>query len=76
MRSFYIKTTVSFTTVPQLSLIHILLIFSVSACKPEPAKEDNDKIKGSLSGNTQQEDNDIQNDDAESNYNDKQSRCV
>ena len=35
--------------------------------------EDNDKIKGSLSGNTQQEDNDIQNDDAESNYNDKQS---
>lgn len=51
----------------------VILIFSVSACKPEPAKEDNDKIKGSLSSNTQQEDNDIQNDDAESNYNDKQS---
>ena len=55
------------------TLIAVILIFSVSACKPEPAKEDNDKIKGSLSGNTQQEDNDIQNDDAESNYNDKQS---
>lgn len=55
------------------TLIAVILIFSVSACKPEPAKEDNDKIKGSLSSNTQQEDNDIQNDDAESNYNDKQS---
>ena len=37
------------------TLIAAILIFSVSACKPEPAKEDNDKIKGSLSGNTQQE---------------------
>lgn len=51
----------------------VILIFSVTACKPKPVKENNDKIKGSLSSNTQQEDNDIQNDDAESNYNDKQS---
>ena len=59
----------------------VILIFSVTACKPKPVKEDNDKIKGSLSSNTQDysqnnsgsKDSDIQNEDTESNNNGTQS---
>lgn len=42
------------------TVIAVMLIFSVSACKPKPVQDDADTIKGSLSGGTQQSD-DVQN---------------
>ena len=63
------------------TVIAVMLIFSASACKPKLTKEDNDKIKGSLNSNVQNDsqnnsgskDSDIQNKDAESNNNGTQS---